>query len=268
MKVSIIMGAYNTAPTLPVSIESILQQTYKDWELIICDDCSKDNTYEVALSYAKNYSNIRVIRNEKNSRLAYSLNHCLQYAQGEYVARMDADDFCLPDRLAKQVAFLDTHPEFAVVGGGVMLFDGKVVKKTIFNPEEPKKEFLAKGVPFFHPTIMMRKSVYDTLDGYLVSDRTKRGQDYDMWFRFYAKGFRGYNLQEPLLRYHDSLSDYAKKSSWDMTWGATKTIWLGFRVCKMPLRFYPWVLKPIVSWLLPKKLIYIIHNKKHNGKEN
>lgn len=256
------MGAFNTGSTLSVSIDSILQQNYKDWELIICDDCSEDNTYEVALSYAKNYQKIHVIRNEKNCNLAYSLNHCLQYAKGEYIARMDADDICLPDRLEKQVAFLDANSEYAVVGGGVILFDGEVEKKTIFNPKEPKKEHLANGVPFYHPTIMMRKSVYDLLDGYLVSERTKRGQDYDMWFRFYAKGFRGYNLQVPVLRYHDSLSDYGKKSSWEMMWGVTKTMWFGFNACKMPLHLYPWILKPIVSWMLPRKLIYMIHNKK------
>lgn len=256
------MGAYNTASSLPASIDSVIQQTYKDWELIICDDCSHDNTYEVAKSYENKYKNIIVIRNEKNRRLAYSLNHCLKYAKGEYVARMDADDLCLPDRIEKQVAFLDSHPEYAVVGGGVMLFDGNIVKKTIFNPERPKKEFLAKGVPFFHPTIMMRKSAYEALDGYLVSDRTNRGQDYDLWFRFFAKGYKGYNLQEPVLRYHDSLSDYNKKSSWDMTWGATKTMWVGFNVCKMPLYLYPCILKPIASWLLPKRIIYMIHNKK------
>ena len=262
MKVSIIMGAYNTASTLPSSIDSVINQTYKDWELIICDDCSKDNTYDVAKSYADKYENIVVIRNEKNSRLAYSLNHCLQYAKGEYVARMDADDLCLPDRLEKQVKFLDEHPEYQVVGGGVLLFDGEKVKKTLLNPEVPEKEYLAKGVPFFHPTIMMRKSAYDALDGYLVSERTKRGQDYDMWFRFFANGFKGYNLQEPVLRYHDSIEDYGKKSSWEMTWSATKTMWIGFNMVRMPLRLYPWVLKPIISYLLPRKIVYMIHNKK------
>lgn len=262
MKISIIMGAYNTASTLPLSIESVVQQTYKDWELIICDDCSKDDTYEVAKSYAEKYSNIIVVRNEVNSRLAFSLNHCLEYARGEYVARMDADDLCLPDRLEKQVAFLDSHPEYAVVGGGVVLFDGDKIKKAIFNPEIPEKTFLARGVPFFHPTIMMRKTIYEALGGYLVSERTKRGQDYDLWFRFFAKGFKGYNLQESVLHYHDSLSDYNKKSSWKMSWGTTKTMWIGFRMNEMPLRLYPWVLKPLVTALMPKKMVYLIHNKK------
>ena len=127
MRVSVIMGAFNAASTLSASIDSVLKQTYKDWELIICDDCSTDNTFDVAKSYVEKYPNIRVIRNEKNSCLAYSLNHCLKYVQGEYVARMDTDDLCLPDRLEKQVAFLDAHPDLAVVGGGVMLFDGEIV---------------------------------------------------------------------------------------------------------------------------------------------
>lgn len=262
MKVSIIMGVYNAASTISISIDSIIKQTYQDWELIICDDCSKDDTYDIVKSYANTHDNIVVIRNEKNCRLAYSLNHCLKYSKGEYIARMDADDLCFPDRLDKQVAFLDSHPEYAVVGGGVLLFDGEKVKKTLLNPEVPQKESLAKGVPFFHPTIMMRKSAYDALNGYLVSDRTKRGQDYDMWFRFYALGFKGYNLQEPVLRYHDSLSDYGKKTSWNMAWGTTKTMWIGFRSCKMPLHMYVWIFKPVISWMLPKKVIYMMHNKK------
>lgn len=254
------MGAYNSASTLPASIDSVINQSYKDWELIICDDCSKDDTFVVAKSYADKYDNIIVIRNERNSRLAYSLNHCLQYAKGDYVARMDADDICLPDRLEKQVAFLDSHPEFQVIGGGILLFDGENVKKLLLNPEVPKKEFLAKGVPFFHPTIMMRKSAYDSLDGYIVSERTNRGQDYDMWFRFFAKGYRGYNLQEAVLRYQDSIDDYRKKSSWKIAWNAIKTRWIGFNMIHMPLHLYLWVLKPIASYLLPKRIVYMIHN--------
>lgn len=256
------MGVYNAAETLSAAIESVLAQTFEDWEMIICDDCSTDNTQEVLSRYTNKFPQIKLIRNETNKRLAYSLNHCLEYAQGEYIARMDADDMCLPNRLKKQVEFLDSHPEYQVVGGGVQLFDGKVVKREIYNPEVPDKTHLAHGVPFFHPTIMMRKSAYDKLHGYTVCDRTKRGQDYDMWFRFYAMGLKGYNLQEAVLRYHDSIEDYGKKSSWTMAKNEFMTLWIGFGLVKMPLYLYPWVLKPIASWLLPKKLIYMIHNKK------
>lgn len=127
------MGVYNAAETLSAAIESVLAQTFEDWEMIICDDCSTDNTQEVVSRYTNKFPQIKLIRNETNKRLAYSLNYCLEYAQGEYIARMDADDMCLPNRLKKQVEFLDSHPEYQVVGGGVQLFDGKVVKLSLIH---------------------------------------------------------------------------------------------------------------------------------------
>ena len=127
--VSVIMGIYNTAKSLPDSIESILNQTYKNWELIMCDDCSTDNTFEVANFYAEKYSNIKVIKNEKNMRLAYSLNQCLKEAKGEYIARMDADDISMPFRFEKQVEFLNDNPEFMCVGSTIIPFDENGEKK-------------------------------------------------------------------------------------------------------------------------------------------
>ena len=115
-KVSIIMAAYNSASTIAESIESILQQTFTDWEFIICDDGSSDDTYRIIKDYEARYpGKIIAIRNEQNSKLPYSLNHCLQYANGEYIARMDADDKSYPERLEKQHAFLTAHPEIDVV---------------------------------------------------------------------------------------------------------------------------------------------------------
>ena len=95
-KISIIMGAYNCEDTLSEAIDSIIQQTYKDWELIICDDGSKDNTLSIAKEYEKQYENIHVYKNEKNLGLNKTLNKCLSYAKGEYIARMDGDDISLP----------------------------------------------------------------------------------------------------------------------------------------------------------------------------
>ena len=110
-KVSIIMGIYNCASFLPVAIDSILEQTFKDWELILCDDGSKDDTYSVAKLYVdKHPDKIIQLRNEKNMHLAATLNRCLSVARGEYIARMDADDRCMPKRLEIEVAFLDEHP--------------------------------------------------------------------------------------------------------------------------------------------------------------
>ena len=122
-KVSIIMGIYNCANTLEEAIESLLQQTYHDWELIMCDDGSQDNTYEIAEKFSKKYENIIVFQNERNMGLNYTLNRCLERANGVYIARMDGDDFSLATRLEKEVAFLDQHKEYAIVSTNMIYFD-------------------------------------------------------------------------------------------------------------------------------------------------
>lgn len=261
-KVSIIMGAYNCAATIGRAIESIQSQTFADWEFIICDDCSTDSTYDVVKKYAEDDERIILIKNAENRRLAYSLNHCLSIAKGEYVARMDCDDISLPDRLAKQVDFLDKNLTYNVVGGGVILFDEIGDKQILLNKEFPSVEDMKRRIPFFHPTIMMRKTAYDKLDGYLVSKRTLRGQDLDLWFRFYANGFSGYNLQEPVLKYHDDIGDYAKKSSFNLAWGLTKTMLYGFKANNFPFYSYIWAFVPIVTAFIPKYIVYFIHNRK------
>lgn len=264
--VSVIMGVYNTAESLPRSIQSILDQTYTNWELIMCDDCSTDNTYEVALEYAKKYPNIKVVKNEKNMRLAYSLNHCLKYAQGEYVARMDADDICLPERFEKQVQLLNMHKEYMVVGSELIPYDENGERAPRPVKEYPIARDMKRGVTFLHPTIMMRKEAYDALDGYYVSKRTRKGQDLDLWFRFYAKGFKGYNIQEPLLKYHESLDDYKKKRNISYSWAMVKTSLYGFKINRFPIYLYPWAFKHLVSALVPRWMRFNIKKRKGDRK--
>ena len=100
--VSIIMGVYNDQETISTCIDSIINQDYHNWEFIICDDCSTDETLSIVKKYAQKDSRIKVIQNTKNEKLAYSLNHCLKYSSGEYIARMDGDDIALPHRLRTQ----------------------------------------------------------------------------------------------------------------------------------------------------------------------
>lgn len=259
--VSVIMGVYNCADVMHKSIESIQAQTYDNWELILCDDCSTDNTFEVAQKYAENDNRIIVIRNEKNSKLPFTLNHCLKHAKGLYVARMDADDLCFPDRFEKQVEILNNHPEYAVVGGTIIPYDENCEKAPRQPKERPEATDLIGDVPFYHPTIMMRKSVYDDLGGYIISKRTIKGQDMDMWFRFYAKGYKGYNIQEPILKYHESISDYKKKRNFSAAWGMVQTRLIGFRLNKIPFIYYPFAFKPLISVMIPRKIMYRLHNK-------
>jgi len=197
-KVSIIMAAYNCAATLEDAVRSLLVQTFTDWELIICDDASTDETPVILKGLQEqNPGKIVLLSNEANSKLSFSLNRCLGVAQGEYIARMDTDDLSAPTRLARQVEHLNQNPEDAVVGTWVQRFNSEGFNDYLKPVPHPEASSLCWGTPFIHATIMMRSSIFQELR-YVVSNRTVRGQDYDLWFRFFATGHRGSNLQEAL----------------------------------------------------------------------
>lgn len=197
--ISVIMACYNCASTLSKAIESIVAQTYDNWVMICCDDGSTDNTLEILQAYHDKYPNkIIVIHNETNMRLPYSLNRCLEIVQTDYVARMDADDWSMPDRFEKQIGFLKSHVEYDLVGCGVAVSDGEKIVASIKKIAEPTKYTMLRQNAFSHATIMTYKTVYDKLGGYSLKPHAIRVEDVDLWCRFLAKGFRGYNLCEDL----------------------------------------------------------------------
>ncbi|MDC7288824.1 glycosyltransferase [Blautia schinkii] len=258
-KVSIIMGIYNCAQTLPTAIDSVLAQTYTNWELIMCDDGSKDNTYEIAKSYQRKYpGKIVLLKNKENKKLAATLNYCLFVATGEYIARMDADDENMPERLAREVAFLNKHPEITCVGSSVIVFVGNGSEYIRLNKGNPKNTCLIHGAPCAHPTIMMRKAAYDKLHGYRSVPETMRAEDIDLWFRFFREGFTVHNIQEPLYRYRETISDY-KKRTMKAAIGTTKVFLGGYRMLHYPIYYYPYAFKPIIAALIPKKLMQMYH---------
>ena len=261
-KVSIIMGIYNCEKTLGRAIDSIINQDYSKWELIMCDDASKDNTYSVAQKYRDKYPDkIILLKNQENLKLAATLNKCLSKVTGEYVARMDSDDIVLSDRFCKQVKFLDENLDYSVVGGGAILYDENGEKGIRIPKEFPEKEDLVFGVPHMHPTIMMRKETYEILEGYRVCEFTERGQDQDMWFRFYAEGFKGYNLQSPVIKYHESLNDY-KKRNLKQARLSVKRMYYGYKLLGIPKYKYIYIFKPIISVSIPNKIMYFYHKRK------
>lgn len=259
--VSVIMGAYNCENTIERSIKSIIDQTYDNWELIICDDCSMDNTYGVLSKY-KNNPKIKILRNDKNRKLAYSLNQCLRVAKGEYIARMDADDESLPKRFEVEVDFLEKHPEFELVScRSVVSSQGKNLGiRGIEN--EPTSKDLITGNPFMHPTIMMRKRAYDRLNGYTVSKRTERGQDVDLWFRFFKEGYRGYVINDVLYKYSESISDF-KRRTLKSAIGCIQTSLYGYKLLDIPMRYYICAFKPLLRVIFPNKLLYFIKGKQN-----
>lgn len=264
MIVSVIMAAYNSAHTIAESIDSILGQTFSDWELIICDDGSTDETFRIIKAYESKYpGKIVAIQNARNSKLPYSLNHCLQYASGEYIARMDADDKSYPERLEKQLAFLTAHSEIDVVGTGMTCFDEDRITGERLPPVDPSPRIIGLGVPFFHATVMMKKAVYDALGGYSLKDYVLRCEDVDLWIRFFAKGFKGANLQEPLYYVREDLAA-SKRRNFKNATNASKTLFYGFREYSYPAKQYLYVAKPILSVLVPQRIKYWFNQKRWN----
>ena len=155
------MGVYNCSKTLKEAINSILEQTYSNWEFIICDDGSIDDTYEIVEGYAKDDARFILLKNDKNMGLNYTLNRCLEKATGKYVARMDGDDISLPNRFEKQVKFLEENPKYALVSSSMIMFDetGDFGKLKVIK--YPTKNDFCNHAPFFlHAAVMIRKEVF------------------------------------------------------------------------------------------------------------
>ena len=252
------MGMYNT-PTkeiLAKSLNSILNQTFNDFELIICNDGSKNDCIMWAKEICKNDVRVRFIENEKNMGLAYTLNHCLKEAKGEYIARMDDDDESHLDRFEKQVEFLDRHPDIGLVACNMNLFDDKrgIWGLRTYNEYVKAESFLYR-VAVAHPTIMARREAYDLVGGYRDIPKTLRVEDYDCFMRMFARGVKMYNFQEPLLNYRED-SNCAKKKKYKYRFNEIYVRKNGFKELKiLSLKNYLYVYKPLIAGLIPQKII-------------
>lgn len=210
-RITVLMGIYNCAATLSEALDSLINQTYKSFKIILCDDGSSDNTYQIAKRYVDKYDNIILIKNERNMKLAATLNHCLKYADTEYIARMDGDDISLPTRFEKEINFLDAHPEYALVSCPMIHFDEKGEWKRGKAIEKPTKESFRIASPFCHAPVMIRTSVLKAVDGYTVALKTERMEDYYLWYKIYKAGYIGYNLQEHYYKMRDDKNAIARR---------------------------------------------------------
>jgi len=236
-KISVIMGVYNCEATLPAAIDSILAQTYHNWEFVICDDCSTDGTAAVLEAYkARHPDRFVLLRNETNQRLAASLNRCLKAATGELIARMDGDDISLPDRFEKQVRYLENHPEADLIGTAMRRFSDEGLADIVCAPPAPDRFSMRRGTPFCHATILTYRRVYEALGGYTVLPRTQRGQDVDLFFRFFHAGFAGANLSEALYLYREDAFAIGRRT-FRTRWQGYFTTRIGYRLLGYPKRW-------------------------------
>lgn len=200
-KVSIVMSVYNGEVYVAESINSMLNQTFADFEFIILDDGSTDATLGIIQEFAKHDDRIQIIKLDTNMGLAAALNRGIAVAQGQYIARMDADDVSLPERLQKQVDFLDAHPDVGVVGTQMQVVDQD--KKPLFKFVVPQQHSLIVwniffGRTFAHPSVLMRRDAVNKVGGY---DATLPvAQDIDLWSQLVGQ-VKFANLADSLMLY-------------------------------------------------------------------
>ena len=260
--ISVIMGIYNCESTLGEAIDCILDQTYSNWEMIMCDDGSTDNTYEIAKKYADEYPDkIILIKNEKNMGLNVTLNNCLNNAHGEFIARMDGDDLCSRDRFEKEISVLNNNSEFAIVSCDMEYFDSDGVFGRCHSKKCPKAKDFVHGTPFCHAPCMVKKEAYDAVGGYSVDKRLLRVEDYHLWIKMYEKGYKGYNIDEALYSMRDD-RNAVKRRKFKYRLNEAYVKFLAIKRLKLSKKYLIFVLRPIIVGMLPLK----VYNALHKGK--
>ena len=196
--ISVIMSVYNGEKYLKESLESILRQTFTDFEFLIIDDSSTDKTLQILQQYQNKDKRVRIFTNQENLGLTKSLNILLRKTRGKYIARMDADDISLPDRLLKQYLFLEEHKDIFLVGTGAYIIDEKGSVLSISEPLTKWRE-VEKRLPLrnciYHPSIMFRNK------GYMYRDKFIYAQDYDFYLNALTKGEKLTNMSDHLVKY-------------------------------------------------------------------
>jgi len=257
--ISVIMGVHNSSKDKCIrAVQSIEKQTYKNWEFIICDDGSTNDTLIFLKEIAKKDKRVKLLSTEKNHGLAFALNQCIKNANGEFIARMDDDDISLPDRLELELNFLTSHKEYSFVSTNFILesSNGEHIKKMKRVPT--KNDFLWSS-PFLHPATMFRKEDLIKVNGYRVANETRRAEDYDLFMRMYIAGMKGYNIQRSLYKYYIGESEVKKKSKYIYRIYEAHIRFVNFKRLDLPfVKVVMFSIKPLIVGALPKSVVYLI----------
>jgi O-antigen biosynthesis protein len=249
-KVSLIMSVYNGASHLEESIESILRQTYTDFECVIIDDASTDRTPNILAAYAHKDPRMKLLRNESNLGLTASLNKAIRASVGEYIARMDAGDTSEPTRFEKQVLFLNEHPDHCLVGSWATSIDdaGNGIG-AMEHPTDDKtlRSVLIRYHPFVHSSLMIRRNALDAVG--LFDERWKYAQDYDLVFRLLTQG-KIANIGERLVSYRFYPNSITARKNRKQVLYAMKARIQAIRRGQYPVWSYIWLYRPIVGFII------------------
>lgn len=249
---------------LQTAIESILNQSLPDFEFIICDDGSKDSTYDILHRYKKDLR-ISIIKNERNMGLAFSLNRCLSISKGKYIVRQDADDYSDLSRLKILVDFMENNLNYDFVGSSVRYFNENGIWGKYQLPQYPQYRDFLFTVPFIHATVIFRANSLKKVGGYRVSKETLRCEDYDLFMSMYSQGMVGTNIQQYLYYVRED-SAAQNRRKYKYRFDEAKVRLLGYKKLRLLPIGYLYALKPLVVGMIPIKLLQLMKDRYYQRK--
>ena len=223
--ISIIMAAYNAERTIEQAIESVLNQTYPNFELLVVNDCSKDKTVELVENFAAKDSRVRLISNDKNRGVSYTRKHGLDEAKGSWIAILDSDDAWTPEKLEKQIARQkETNADLLFTGSAFMDSDGQAIDWYLHAPEELTYRRLLKQNVLSNSSALVRKELY--AKHYAVGDGMH--EDFAIWLSILKEGKKACGVDEPLLIYRIAKSSKSgnKVKAAKMNWNTYRYVGL------------------------------------------
>lgn len=206
-KISVLMPVYNGEKFLKKSIQSVLKQNFNDFEFLILDDGSTDESLLIIKKYARIDKRIRVIKNKKNLGIQRTLNKGIRLSEGEYIARIDSDDlWCNENKLKEQIFFLEKNSEYGLIGTAMILIDeeGKELSRVNYpQTDNAIREKILMASQFAHPSVLIRRKALDQVGFYSEDKKYKHIEDYELWLRLGSK-YKLANLKGYYLKYRIS----------------------------------------------------------------
>ena len=206
--ISVIMPVYNTEKYVWEAIESILNQSFKDFEFIIVDDCSRDNSYKICEEYSKKDNRIKLYKNEKNKWISFTRNKLINISITNYIVSQDSDDISEKDRLKLSFIFLKNNKDYAVVSWNNIIINEKSEITWYRKYSNNLEKIILKKSPISQPSSMFKKNVF--LEVWWYNKNLNYGEDYDLWLKFYSKWYKIKILDENLLKYRIRLGQVKK----------------------------------------------------------
>lgn len=242
-------------------MQSVLNQDYRDLELILFDDGSSEQFREDIAQLELLDERIVILSSESNKGLAHGLNMCLERVQGEYIARMDADDYSVDSRIGKQLKFLEENHDYGWCGTDAIVFDDIGEWGIANRPRRPENEDFYKYSPYIHPSVMFRSSVLKSAGGYCEDKECLRCEDLELFARLHAMGLRGYNIHENLYGYRVDRNEYHSRNMSNRL-SELKVRWRIYKMLNLKgIRCVLAILRPVIAGVIPIRLRRMIKRR-------